>query len=193
MDQKQNRFIALHYQLYTVENGEKKLQEQTSKEHPFQFLTGFGLALDPLEQQVVEMEKGKTFELTVQPEQAFGDYEAEGVHKLNRDVFSVNGKFDHDNIFEGAVITLSDAEDNRFMARVTKIEDDGITVDTNHPLAGKVLYFEGEIMENREATQEEITKMIKQLTGDHHCCGGHCHEGQGGCGEGGCQGGCCGE
>lgn len=193
MNQKQNRFIALHYQLYTVENGEKVLQEQTSREHPFQFITGFGLALDPLEQQVVGMDKGNTFELNVQPEQAFGSYVAEGVHKLDRDVFCVNGKFDSDNIFEGAVITLSDAEGNHFMARVTKIEDDGITVDTNHPLAGKVLCFEGEIMENREATQEEITKMIKQLTGDHHCCGGHCHDGQGGC-QGGCgDGGCCGE
>lgn len=184
MENKQNRFLSVHYQLYTVQDGERVLEEQTTREHPFEFISGFGVSLDALEQHVVGLEKGTPFELTVEPAQAFGDYHPEGVHKLSRDIFMVDGKFDREGIYEGAVITLTDSEQNQFMAKVKKVEDDGVTVDTNHPLAGKTLIFTGIVVENREATEQEITKIIKQLTGDCSCSGG-CS----GCGGGGC-GGC---
>jgi FKBP-type peptidyl-prolyl cis-trans isomerase SlyD len=197
MSQNNNKFISMNYQLYIVEDGEKTLQEQTSEEHPFQFITGFGVALDALEKYVIGIEKGAEFELTIQPEQAFGVYIPEGVHKVGRDVFEVNGKFDDEHIYEGSVITLSDVEGHQFMATVTKVEADGVTVDTNHPLAGKVLLFTGTMLENRDATEAEINQMIKQLTGGG--CGGGCHnchheQGDEGC-EGGCGNGCghCGE
>ena len=51
MEQQQNKFITLNYQLYQVENDEKKLLEQTSPQHPFQLISGFGTTLDALEQQ----------------------------------------------------------------------------------------------------------------------------------------------
>lgn len=192
MDQKQNKFITLNYQLYQVENGEKTLLEQTSPQHPFQFISGFGTTLDALEQHVVNIETGQDFELNLQPEQAFGPYDQECVHKLKREIFEVNGKFDNDNIYEGAVITLNDVEGHQFMARVSKVEDDGVTVDTNHPYAGMTLCFNGHIEENRLATDEEVKMLIKHMTGGCSGCsgcgeGGSCEDGK--CGEGGC-GGC---
>ena len=69
------------------------------------------------------------------------------------------------------------------MAKVVKIEDDGVTIDTNHPLAGKALNFTGTVIENREATEEEINKLIKMLTGGCEGCGG-CGHHDGNCGEG---------
>ena len=116
----------------------------------------------------------------------------EGVHKLERDIFTINGKFDQEHIFEGAIITMNDTEDHQFMAKVVKIEDDGVTIDTNHPLAGKALNFTGQVIENREATEEEIKHLIMKLTGGCQGCGHHgegCGEDCGdGCGhhEGGC-------
>ena len=184
--------IALNYQLYSVENGERQLQEQTTKEHPFQFISGFGISLDALEHHVLGIEKGQEFELTLEPSQAFGVHDPECVHKLKREIFEIDGKFDSQNIYEGAVITLTDVEGHHFMAQVTKVEDDGVTVDTNHPLAGKTLNFKGQMIENREATEEEIQKLIKMLTGGCQGCGHHgdnCGENCGdGCGkhEGGC-------
>ena len=73
------------------------------------------------------------------------------------------------------------------MAKVVKIEPDGVTLDTNHPYAGKVLNFVGKVIENREATDEEIQALIKRLTGGCGGCGGGC---KGGCDSdgGGCKG-----
>ena len=183
MDKAQNKFMSVVYQLYTVTDGENKLEEQTGTERPFEFITGFGVALDAFEQQVMKLEKGSTFDFVLQPAEAFGEFDPQGVHKLQRDVFMINGHFDHENIFEGAIITLMDNEDHQFMAKVKKIEEDGVTIDTNHPLAGKTLNFKGEIIENRDATEEEVQHLIKHLTSGCSGCGHHHGEGEcGGCG-----------
>lgn len=192
MEEKKNRFISVVYQLYSIKDGENTLEEQTSTDRPFEFITGFGIALDALEQRLTGIEKGSTFDFVLQPAEAFGDYDPNGLHKVEREMFFVDGKFDYQHIFEGAVITLTDEEDHHFMAQVKKIEEDGVTLDANHPLAGKTLNFTGLVRENREATEEEIQHLIKQLTGGCSGCGGH---GEGGCHEGGChkdghEGGC---
>jgi FKBP-type peptidyl-prolyl cis-trans isomerase SlyD len=78
------------------------------------------------------------------------------------------------------------------MARVIDIRDQVVVVDLNHPLAGKELNFQGTVVENRPATDDEIQKLIRQLTGEG-CggCGG-CEGGEGcnadgeGCGKKGC-------
>lgn len=187
-----NRFLSVEYELYSDKDGQKTLEEQTGTEHPFEFITGFGIALDAFEQHLLPLEKGSTFDFVLQPAEAFGDYEPAGVHKMPRETFAVDGKFDAEHIYEGAIITLMDNEDHRFMAQVKKIEDDGVTLDTNHPLAGKALNFKGLVRENRDATEEEVQHLIKKLTG---CCEGCGHHKEG-CGEGcghhkeGC-GGCC--
>ena len=189
MDKPQNKFLSVTYQLYTVNDGEKELEEQTATDRPFEFITGYGIALDAFEKNLISLEKGTEFDFTLQPGEAFGEYIPEGVHKLQRDIFTINGKFDNEHIYEGAIITMNDTEDHQFMAKVMKIEDDGVTIDTNHPLAGKALNFAGKIIENRDATEEEIQKLIKMLTGGCQGCGHHgdnCGEGcghhDGGCG-----------
>ena len=172
----EHRFLAVHYQLHSVKDGERTLEEQTIREQPFQFISGFGVALEALEQHVLTLEKGTEFDFTLTPAEAFGEYNPDGVRKLERDFFNVNGKFDTQYIYPGAVISLVDPEENYFSARVTKVEPDGVTIDTNHPMAGKALNFTGEMIENRPATDDEMNALIKRMTGG---CGG-------GCGEGGC-------
>ena len=187
----EHKYLAVHYQLYAVKDNERELIEQTSREKPFQFISGFGISLEGLENHVLPMEKGTEFDFTLTKDEAFGEYNPEGVHKLSRDIFTVNGKFDAQNIFQGSIITLTDADGNHFPAQVVKVENDGVTVDTNHPLAGKMLNFTGEIIENRLATDDEVNALIQQMTGGCKGCGGHCEDGR--CGEGGCgEGGGCG-
>ncbi|MBR1933736.1 MAG: FKBP-type peptidyl-prolyl cis-trans isomerase [Prevotella sp.] len=193
MDKPQNKYISVSYQLYTVEDEKKSLVEQTQQGNPFQFISGFGVSLDAFEQHIVALQPGDKFDFTIAPADAFGEYDEEGVHKMKREVFSINDHFDHENIYPGAVITLMDAEEHRFMARVVKVEEDGVTIDTNHPLAGETLQFTGVVLENRDATNEEIQNMLNHLAGEgcgcddcegdceghhghEHGCGcGHCH------------------
>lgn len=202
MDNKQNKYISVSYQLYSIDkDGTKHLEEQTQQGNPFIFISGFGVSLDKFEQEVVGLEQGAKFDFTLQPAEAFGEYDEQGVHKMPRDVFSINGHFDHENIYPDAVITLMDEEEKRFMARVLSVDEDGVTVDTNHPLAGQTLQFTGLVLENRDATMAEIQHMLNHLSGEGCGCGcddcgdgcgcdcGHDHEHhhhEGGCGCGHC-------
>lgn len=191
MDKKQNKYISVSYQLYSIDKeGAKNLEEETQQDRPFNFISGFGFSLDGFENRLIDMEAGTTFDFTLAPADAFGEYQPEGVHKVGREIFEVNGKFDEANIFPGAVITMMDSEEKRFMVRVDKIEDDGVTLDTNHPLAGKTLQFTGKVLENREATNEEIQKLLSHLSGECGGCGGNCGGGCGGDCGGSCGGGC---
>ena len=186
MDKPQNQYISVSYQLYSIDkSGAKHLEEETQQGRPFTFISGFGFTLDAFEKAIVNLSPSEHFDFTLSPAEAFGEYDEQGVHKMKRDLFFVNGKFDSENIYPGAVITLTDAEEKRFMARVEKVEDDGVTIDTNHPLAGQNLQFVGVVLENRAATNEEIQKLLNQLSGEG--CG-HCG-GCGSCEDGGC-GGC---
>ena len=108
---------------------------------------------------------------------------------LNKDIFTINGHFDHENIYKDAVVPLQNEDGNRFMGHVLDITEDKVKMDLNHPLAGKDLLFKGKVLENREATNDEIQHMMNHLHGE----GGYC-----GCGDG-CdhhhhdheEGGCC--
>lgn len=202
MENKTNKLIAAHYQLFTInDNGERKLVEETSQDQPFVFITGFGAALDALEEQLENLERGAKFDFELDKDKAFGEYEPKRVIDLNKEMFVVDGHFDSKNIFKGAQIPLKNEDGNFFIATVLEIGSDKVKVDLNHPLAGNKLNFKGYIIENREATKEELQTMLNHLNGGG--CSGDCGGYEGGCGhhEGGCghhegeghkDGGCCG-
>ena len=195
MENKTNKLIAAHYQLFTInDNGERKLVEETSQDQPFVFITGFGAALDALEEQLENLERGAKFDFELDKDKAFGEYEPKRVIDLNKEMFVVDGHFDSKNIFKGAQIPLKNEDGNFFIATVLEIGNDKVKVDLNHPLAGNKLNFKGYIIENREATKEELQTMLNHLNGGG--CSGDCGGCEGGCGhhegEGHKDGGCCG-
>lgn len=198
MENKTNKLIAAQYQLFTIsDNGERKLVEETTKEQPFVFITGFDAALDALEERLENLKLGEKFDFELEKEKAFGEYEPSRVIELNKGMFIVDGQFDSKNIFKGAQIPLKNEDGNFFIGTVLEIGDAAVKVDLNHPLAGKKLNFKGYIIENREATKDEIKTMLSHMNGGG--CGGDCGGCEGGCGhhEGGCghhdhEDGCCG-
>lgn len=198
MENKTNKLIAAQYQLFTIsDNGERKLVEETTKEQPFVFITGFDAALDALEERLENLKLGEKFDFELEKEKAFGEYEPSRVIELNKEMFIVDGQFDSKNIFKGAQIPLKNEDGNFFIGTVLEIGDAAVKVDLNHPLAGKKLNFKGYIIENREATKDEIKTMLSHMNGGG--CGGDCGGCEGGCGhhEGGCghhdhEDGCCG-
>lgn len=188
MENKKNLFIASTYRLYTMENGEKKLIEEATEERPFVFVSNFGMVLEAFEAELMKLKTDEEFTINLKQEEAYGPYFEDRIVELEREAFSINGHFDHDNVFEGAMIPLQNNEGDRFMGRVMNIGDEKVRLDLNHPLAGKDLTFEGKVIELREANESEIQQTIKMLSGEGCGCGNcgddcdHHHHEDGGCG-----------
>ena len=182
-EKKKNMYVAVAYKLYTIENGKEEFIEEATETNPYRFVSGFGMVLPAFEQALEGKQNGENFEVTIAKEDAYGDHDDEAVVELERDVFMVDGQFDTRRIFLGAVVPLLNEEGQRFQATVVDINDTHVTVDLNYPLAGKSLKFSGHVVENREATNEEIQSLIEQMSGEgcSGCEGGGCNGGCGGC------------
>ena len=183
MAEMSNRYISVQYKLYTVDEKGEHLVEQTTPDRPFDFISGFGFTLEGFERNIKDLEKGKTFTFQLSKDEAYGDYEEARVLNLERDIFTINGHFDHEHIFKGAVVPLQNEDGNHFYGRVLEVGEEKVKMDLNHPLAGETLLFSGLVTENREATKEEIQHLINHLNGEGCSCG--CDDCEGGC-EGGC-------
>lgn len=194
MENKKNKYITLAYELYTPNaEGKPELTEKAPEEHPFQFISGLGFTLDKFESCVIDLEKGQEFDFTLGVDDAYGDFMQEYVMELPKSTFEVNGKIDYNYIAEGKVVPMMDDQGHRMNATIVQIADNTITIDLNHPLAGKTLNFKGKVIENRDATNEELQNMLNYMSGESGCggcggsCGGNCGGGCGGdCGGGDC-------
>ena len=189
-----NKYVTVAYELYTDnDKGIHELVEKAPIEHPFQFISGLGIALDSFESKILAMAEGEAFDFVLKVDEAYGPYEQERVIELPKETFAINGRFDKDMVYPGAVLPLINADGMRFQGLVLELKDNTVIIDLNHPLAGKDLHFKGQVITMRDATNEEIQALINH----EGCnCGGDC---EGGC-EGGCGGhhheygeGCCGK
>ncbi|MBQ7420441.1 MAG: FKBP-type peptidyl-prolyl cis-trans isomerase [Prevotella sp.] len=174
-----NQYIAVSYRLYIDGDNGKEMVEEATAEQPFHFISGFGIALDAFEKQLINLKKDEDFAFSLEKEEAYGEYDLTHVVDLDREIFSINGHFDHEHIYVDAIIPLQNEDGNRFYGKVLEIGEEKVKVDLNHPLAGETLYFEGKVLENREATPEEIKGMIARMSGG---CGCGCHDCDGDCG-----------
>lgn len=188
-----NKYITVAYKLYTIEDGERDLIEEAKTDHPFQFISGLGTTLESFENQIVNLKEGDKFDFTIPYADAYGEFVEEHVIDLPKNIFEIDGKFDAEMIKEGNMVPLMNAEGQRLNGTVMEVKDDVVVMDMNHPLAGADLNFIGEVVENREATNEEVQGMINMMSGggcncgcdscgddcgddhDHSGCGGHCH------------------
>lgn len=177
MEQNANKYINVSYKLYDITNGEPRLLEETTPDHPFIFISGMGVVLPKFEENLINMAQGETFEFVLTPEEAYGERTEKHIVNVARETFCQNGHFDHDNVFVGAEIPLQNEDGNRFTGKVMEIADDNVKIDLNHPLAGLTLRFTGEILETREATIEEMTRLAKLISGECGCGCGHGEEG----------------
>jgi FKBP-type peptidyl-prolyl cis-trans isomerase SlyD len=147
------------------------LVEEATAEHPFQFISGLGTALERFENEITPLNEGDKFEFVIPCAEAYGEYMPEGVRTVSKDMFKIDGVFDEEHIFTGSIVPLQDSEGNRINASVVSVGTDTVTVDLNHPLAGENLHFVGKVLVKREATIEEIQKAMQPSCGG---CGGNC-------------------
>lgn len=190
-----NKYITVSYKLYGLTDGqEPELVEEATGESPFEFVSGLGMTLDDFEKEIAPLTQGDSFDFTLSVEQAYGDYDPQGRQEVPRSMFEIDGKIDPHYIYEGAVVPLQDGEGHRFNGLIALIQDDTVTVDLNHPLAGKALHFVGKVEQSRPATDQEVSQTLTALSGQGGCggCGGQggCGGCSGGCGDGDCGSGC---
>lgn len=190
MEKKENYTYGVAYKLYAIENGEKTMLEEAPADQPFRFISGLSMALPTFENNIVKLEENDEFDFTLEKEEAYGEHYDERIIDLDKNIFCIEGKFDSNNIYEGAIVPLQNEDGNRFMGQVLTISNDKVKIDLNHPLAGKVLNFVGTIVEKRPTTNAEIQAMINHMSGG---CGGGCANCNGNCGgDCDCDGDCCG-
>ncbi len=98
MENQLDKYIAVAYKLYTTNDGKEELVEEATADKPFQFISGFGITLEDFEKGVSGLKVGEDFDLNIPCDRAYGPYMDEHVLSLDKEVFSINGHFDHDNI-----------------------------------------------------------------------------------------------
>lgn len=182
MEQTPHMYVTVAYELFTDnEKGIHELVEKAPEEHPFQFITGMGATLETFEEKIAALQQGDAFDFELGVDDAYGPYEDDHVIELGKEIFSVNGHFDKEMVYPGAVLPLVNADGNRFDGLVLEVKDTTVTIDLNHPLAGKALHFKGKVVTMRPATNDEIEGMANLLSGEECGCGcgecgdGHCH------------------
>ncbi len=186
----ENKFMSVSYELMIEQEGEPSvLVEKTSKDRPFEFVTGLAFTLPQFESQVKDLAKGDKFDFVIKQEDAYGPYDENRVKELPKDIFrGGDGHFDAETIYPGNIIPMVNEEGMRFDGLVKEVKDNTVVVDFNHELAGMDLHFRGEVMEAHAATPEEISGFVNRMS----ChCGGDCGEGCD-CGHDHEHGDCCG-
>lgn len=188
MDKLENKYMRVAYTLLSHKNGECEEVEKTTREQPFSFLTGVGYTLDAFEDNLKNLKKGDEFDFVIPFAEAYGEYDPDHVQDFDREVFTIDGKFDSAHIFAGNVVEMMRADGSPILGTVKEVTPFKVTMDFNHPLAGCDLQFVGSIVESRPAKESEMKKFYDSLRAASSGCGG-CSGCNGGCSDG-CDGGC---
>lgn len=130
---------------------EDEIMESTADGEPIEFIQGIGQIIPGLEEALYGMKVGEKKTVEIQPEDAYGIYDEDSLEVVQKDEFSEEIPLD-----VGTFLDLRDDEGEVLSAQIVDADEDTITLDFNHPLAGKVLTFEIEITALRPASKEEL-------------------------------------
>jgi len=155
MEITKNKVAGIHY---TLRDNTGTVIDTSDGREPLYYLHGAGNLIIGMEEGLEGKTIGDKFQLKISPEKGYGEKDPSMTQKVPRSAFGNQEvkkgmKFQTDR---GAVVTVTD------------VGLDSITVDANHPLAGVELNFAVEIMEVRNATQEELDHGHVHGPGGHH-------------------------
>jgi FKBP-type peptidyl-prolyl cis-trans isomerase SlyD len=169
MQIEKNKVVSLTYELkYDSALGETI--EVADKRDPLIFLFGNGGMLPKFEENLSKMKSGDHFEFLLSKDDAYGDFTDEAIVELSKDIFLIEGEIDDEMLKPGSFIPMQDQDGHPLQGKVISVDEKNVKMDFNHPMAGKNLHFTGEIVEVRDASDEELSH------GHVHGHGGHQHE-----------------
>lgn len=157
--------VSIHY---TLTNDAGETLDTSDGREPLVYLHGAQNIIPGLENELTGKSVGDSFDVTIQPEEAYGTVNPELVQTVPHSAFEGVEKVEPGMQFQARG---DDGETQ--VITVTEVADSGVTVDGNHPLAGQVLNFSVRVEEIRAATEEEIAH-------------GHIHGGKSTCSDDDC-------
>ena len=109
------------------------------------------MMIPKFEDEVNGLSAGDKKSFTISPDEGYGAIDSSAVAQLPLDMFSESGLPP-----VGAMLPLTDDQGNQFRAVVAEVNDNAVVADLNHPMAGKTLSFDVEVLATRPATEEEL-------------------------------------
>ncbi len=157
----QHKVVTIHYKVTDVDSGE--VIDSSEGGAPMTYMHGAQNIIPGLEAALEGKAVGDELEVTIAPADAYGEYSEERVQQVPVEAFQGVEKV------EPGMAFTAQTEHGPVNLIVTEVEETMVTVDANHPLAGKSLKFEVTIDSIRDASEEEVAH------GHVHGEGGHQH------------------
>lgn len=146
MNISENSIVTLHFTVSTTDG--TQIDSSRDKE-PMVYMQGSHYLIKGLEDELMGKKAGDKFDLNIAPELAYGERHDELVQMVPK------------SMFEGMEVEVgmtfrATTDDGDQSVMIIDITDEDVVVDGNHPLAGVELHFDVEVLEVREATQDEL-------------------------------------
>jgi len=178
---------------YTLRDDRGEELDSSSGGEPMPYLHGAGNIVPGLEKALLDHVAGDKFQVVIQPGEAYGKRDESKVHDVPRDELPAV------KLMPGMQLVARDDEGGHIPVTIVEVADAKVKIDLNHPLAGRVLAFDIEVMEVRASTEQERelgcpAEFARHAGGGCSGCdhGGDEHDDDEGGHSGGCRGGCCG-
>lgn len=144
----EQQVVSIHYTL-TDDSGETL--DSSAGRDPLEYLHGAQNIVPGLESALEGRAVGENFEVTLQPSEAYGEFDEQLVQQVPLAAFE-----GVEQVEPGMQFEARSPEGATQVVIVQEVNDDDVVVNGNHPLAGQVLHFEVTVEEIREATEEEV-------------------------------------
>ena len=135
---------------FTIKDDKGIIQDSTEGQPPYSFICSSGQMFQKVEEALASIKPGDKKTLKLAPADAYGDYDKDFIKVTDPSHFP-----DGAELKEGMTF-LTMVEEQETPVTIKKIEENAITIDFNHPLAGRTLDMELELIEVRNATKEEL-------------------------------------
>ena len=165
-----NHVVGLAYEL-TVDG---KIVDSATENQPLEYIHGNNMLIPRFEEEVEGKEPGEEYAFTLSPEEGYGEHNPKLRFDIPKESFAVDGVIREDLLVVGNVIPMLNSAGQVCHAQVIDIKDNDVTVDFNHPMAGRTLNFKGKVVSVREATEEELKHAQHQCDCGCDDCGGGC-------------------
>jgi FKBP-type peptidyl-prolyl cis-trans isomerase SlyD len=147
---------------YTLRDDAGGLIESSEGQEPLTYLHGQGNVIPGLEASLEGKSAGESLKISIPPEDAYGVWEESKILEIPKGQFS-----GVDDIKAGMEFSVHSNVGEQIVT-VTKVEGETVTVDANHPLAGKTLNFDVTVIGIRDATKDELEHGHAHGAGGHH-------------------------